>query len=70
MFKRSIWWKVYFFCMTILVAMAILTFLVSDSVEIVDYIGLPFLVVAAIGLFGYVFLKQILDDFLGCTNSV
>ena len=56
--------------MTILVAMAILTFLVSDSVEIVDYIGLPFLVVAAIGLFGYVFLKQILDDFLGCTNSV
>jgi hypothetical protein len=58
-FKRSIWWKIYFFFITILSAFGIVSFLVAPGAGITEYISLVLWLIATIGLFGFVFLKPI-----------
>lgn len=57
-FKRSIWWKIYFFFITIVSAVGMLSFFLNPNVGIAEYIYLPVWVVATVGLFGFVFVKS------------
>lgn len=59
-YKRSIWWKIYFFVFTILSFTGTISILAADGAGIVDYVALLLEVVATVGLFGFVFLKRIL----------
>lgn len=59
-FKRSIWWKVYFYIITLLSLIGMISYLVSDGAGFVDYIEALILLVSTIGLFGFVFNKKIL----------
>ena len=58
-FKRSIWWKIYFFFLTILSAFGMVSFLNAPGAGISEYISLILWVFATIGLFGFVFVKPI-----------
>lgn len=58
--KRSIWWKIYFFVISILSFLGMTTFLLSDGAGIIDYLELLLLIVATAGLFGFVFSKKVL----------
>ena len=58
--KRSIWWKIYFFIITLLSFVGMTSFLLSESVGIVDYIEALLLLIATVGLFGYAFSKKVL----------
>ncbi len=58
-FKRSIWWKIYFFLITIMSAFGLITYLDDPNAGLAEYITLFLWLVATIGLFGFVFLKAI-----------
>jgi hypothetical protein len=58
-FKRSIWWKIYFFIITILSAFGMISFFADPGAGISEYISLVIWLVATTGLFGFVFLKPI-----------
>lgn len=58
--NRSIWWKIYFFAITILSFTGMYSLLNSAGAGIVDYAELLLLVIATAGLFGFVFSKRIL----------
>ncbi len=59
-FKRSIGWKIYFFIITILSFLGMISFLVADDAGIIDYIEFLLLIIATAGFYGFVFLKRIL----------
>jgi hypothetical protein len=59
--KRSIFWKVYFFIITILSFIGMLSFLLSSGSGIVDYAQLILLIIATAGLYGFAFDKKILS---------
>jgi len=58
--KRSIWWKIFFFIITLLSFTGMATFLVAEGVGIVDYVEFLLLIIATTGFFGFVFNKKIL----------
>lgn len=58
--KRSVWWKVYFFIITILSFLGGIAFLMEEGAGIVEYAQLALLVIATAGLFGFAFEKRIL----------
>lgn len=58
-FQRSIWWKIYFFFITILSAFGMVSFLIDPSAGVAEYINLVLWLIATTGLFGFVFLKPI-----------
>ena len=63
-FKRSIWWKIYFFVITILTAIGMVSFLQDPQSGISEYIMLALSVATTIGFFGFVFLKKIYKPML------
>ncbi|MGE6451149.1 hypothetical protein ACQKC5_01960 [Shewanella baltica] len=58
-FKRSTWWKIYFFFITILTATGMISMLSDPSAGAAEYIYLSLWVVGTVGFFGFVFLKPI-----------
>jgi len=58
--KRSTWWKVYFFIISVLSFMGMGTFLLSEGAGIIDYIELLLLITATAGLYGFAFSKKVL----------
>lgn len=58
-FKRSIWWKIYFFVITIISALGMISFLFNPEAGISEYISLILWLIATAGLFGFTFLKPI-----------
>jgi hypothetical protein len=58
--KRSVFWKIYFFIITILSFSGMATFLLSSGAGIVDYAQLVLLIIATAGLYGFVFCKRVL----------
>lgn len=59
-FKRSIWWKVYFFIITILGAFGSISFLFEEQAGVAEYLQLLLFILFTTGLFGFTFLKKIL----------
>lgn len=59
-FKRSVWWKVYFFIITALAAFGSISFLFEEKAGVVEYVQLLLSIVTTVGLFGFTFLKKIL----------
>lgn len=59
-FKRSIWWKIYFVIITILSFVGMFSYLSSENSGIAEYLQLVLLIVATVGMFGFVFMKKIL----------
>ena len=58
--RRSIWWKIYFFLITILSFLGLSSYITADNSGFPEYLSLFSLVVGTAGLFGYCFLKKIL----------
>lgn len=58
-FKRSIWWKIYFFFITILSALGMVSLFAVPGAGITEYINLAIWLIATAGLFGFVFVKPI-----------
>jgi hypothetical protein len=58
-FRRSIWWKIYFFLITIALAFGFLSLFAGPEAEAAEFILMPFWLIATAGLFGFVFLKAI-----------
>ena len=58
-FKRSIWWKIYFFFITILSGVGMVSFFFEPNIGIAEYIFLPLWVVATVGIYGFVFIKPV-----------
>jgi len=58
-FKRSIWWKIYFFILTFLSVIGTLSILPAPKAGIAEYISLLLLIIATTGLYGFVFVKPI-----------
>jgi hypothetical protein len=58
-FKRSIWWKIYFFFITILSVLGFTSLLVDPGAGMAEILLILLWVVATTGLFGFVFLKPI-----------
>lgn len=58
-FKRSVWWKMYFFFITILSAIGMVSFLFEPGTGVSEYINLGLWLVATVGLYGFTFLKPI-----------
>lgn len=58
-FKRSVWWKIYFFLITILSAFGMLTFFLDPNAGVSEYISLALWLIATVGLFSFTFLKPI-----------
>lgn len=56
---RSIWWKIYFFIITILSALGYTVYLFSEASGIAEYLSIVMFVIGAVGLYGYVFLRKI-----------
>ena len=58
-FKRSLWWKIYFFFCVILVMFSILGVLINPKAGFIKSIGMIISLAMTVGLFGFVFLKPI-----------
>lgn len=58
-FNRSVWWKIYFFLITLVSAIGMFSFLVNPKAGFSEYISMVIWLVATLGLFGFVFLKPI-----------
>lgn len=58
--KRSVWWKIYFFILTVLSAIGMVSYIGAEGSGLAEYVSLLSLIVATIGLFGFCFLKKIL----------
>ena len=57
--KRSVWWKLYFFLITILTAMGMAIFFAEPEVGIAEYLYLPIWIIGTVGFFGFVFIKPV-----------
>jgi hypothetical protein len=60
-FKRSIWWKLYFYPITILMIIGSISVLKEKSAGFVDYLMLASDLVAIVGFYGFVHLKRFLS---------
>jgi len=58
-FKRSLWWKIYFFFITLFSGLGFVPILASPEAGISEYLLLLLWVIATVGLFGFVFLKPV-----------
>jgi len=58
--KRSVWWKIYFYPITVLYFVGTISLLQEKSAGLVDYLLLLATIVATVGFFGFVYLKKIL----------
>lgn len=58
-FKRSIWWKIYFFIITILSAFGMVENFSDPNAGIAEYICLVMWMVGTVGFFGFVFIKPV-----------
>lgn len=58
-FKRSVWWKIYFFFITILSGVGMLFLFADPKVGIAEYISMLLWVVATAGFYGFVFIKPV-----------
>lgn len=58
--SRSVFWKIYFFIITILSFIGMASYLLSSGAGIVDYAELVLLIIASTGLYGFAFSKKIL----------
>jgi len=58
-FKRSIWWKIYFFVFTSLYILSSSSLILEPKAGIAEIIDLVNLIAATVGLYGFVFLKPI-----------
>ncbi len=58
--SRSIWWKVYFFFITLISILGLASYFSDPQHGWPEYISLIVWVVSTAGLFGYVFLKPTL----------
>lgn len=59
-FKRSIWWKIYFFFISVFAFGGMISFLMSEGAGLVDVIEMILLCMATAGFFGFVFNKKVL----------
>lgn len=59
-FKRSIWWKVYFYPITLLFFIGMISILKEESAGFVDYLYMATTIVATIGFWGFIYQKKIL----------
>ena len=57
--KRSIFWKIYFVLFICLIVWATNESLIDENSGLIEIIEIPMLLIAPIGLFGYVFSKRI-----------
>jgi hypothetical protein len=58
-FKRSLWWKITFFFITILSAFGIVSFFDEPGTGISEYISIVIWLLATISFFGFVFFQPI-----------
>lgn len=58
-FKRSVWWKIYFFFSAAVTTLGIVSLFTVPKVGISGYILWVIAFTAMVGLFGFVFLKPI-----------
>ena len=59
-FKRSVWWKIYFF-LTALAHLAYLDLLADPAAGLTDYIDAALSLIALVGLFGFVVVRPIYE---------
>jgi hypothetical protein len=59
-FKRSIWWKIYFYPITVLGFVGGISLLKEETAGFVEYLLFFSNLVATVGFFGFVYLKQFL----------
>jgi hypothetical protein len=57
---RSVFWKIYFFIITILSFLGMMSFLLSNGAGLIDYAEFVLLIIASAGLYGFAFCKKIL----------
>ena len=57
--KRSIFWKIYFVLLICLIVWGTNESLIDENSGLIEIIEIPMLLIATIGLFGYVFSKRI-----------
>lgn len=60
--KRSVFWKIYFFIITILSFIGMASFLLSSGAGMIDYAEFALLIIATAGLYGFVFCKKVLTS--------
>lgn len=58
---RSVWWKIYFVVYLLLLVLSLPDLLLDASTGPWDFVYLPFLFAASLGLFGFVFMKRIVS---------
>jgi len=58
--RRSVWWKIYFFIITIFSFLGIFTYVAAENSGFPEYLLLLSTVVWTVGLFGFCFLRKIL----------
>jgi len=58
-FKRSLWWKIYFYFIATLSAIGAVSQLTNPSAGIAEYIYVLLCIIGTVGFFGFVFLKPI-----------
>jgi len=58
--KRSIWWKIYFFVITVLSIAGMSTYLVADGAGFVDFVETILVCIGTAGLFGFVFNQKVI----------
>ena len=58
-FKRSIWWKIYFYFVTILSILGLTLMMFDPGVGLAAYLSVISFLLTTTGLFGFVFLKPI-----------
>lgn len=58
-FKRSIWWKIYFFVVSIFSVFGFISIIFQSESGLPEYISLALWLIAITGVFGFVFLKAI-----------
>ncbi len=59
--QRSVWWKIYFFVITILTAFGFLGIFADQNAGWPEYLLLFFFLTATVGFAGFVFSKRILQ---------
>ena len=57
--KRSIFWKIYFVLLICLIVWGTNESLIDENSGLIEIIEIPMVLIATIGLFGYVFSKRI-----------
>ena len=63
--KRSIFWKIYFVLLICLIVWGTNESLIDENSGLIEIIEIPMVLIATIGLFGYVFFVRIVCYLLG-----